>query len=61
MNKKTEGINEWIYKQLDFNGGGSYSIDVSGLYHIDYCYNESTFKIWKTNLKLFFMWLGGKR
>ena len=51
MNKKTEGINEWIYKQLDFNGGGSYSIDVSGLYHIDYCYNESTFKIWKTNLK----------
>ena len=50
-------IEEYIKKQLDFSGGGSWSIDTLGLLQVDYCFKERKFKIFWVNVKLFVFWL----
>ena len=50
---------KYIDEQLDFDGGGMYSVSIFNLYHVEYCSRSSCFKIFKVNVVLFFKWLLG--
>lgn len=54
-------MEKYIESQLDFKGGGCYFKNALGLYQIGYCYRATSFQILKVNIKLFIMWLLGRR